>query len=87
MIRRRQWLLFCERDAPGSVRTHVLRELAPHPAGAGRALAVHLAPGRRSHDEQMDVMGAFADEFPGEGLAFLEDVAVPAWRELGVELY
>jgi hypothetical protein len=51
------------------------------------ALAVHLAPGRRSHDEQMDVMGAFADEFPGEGLAFLEDVAVPAWRELGVELY
>jgi len=32
------------------------------------ALAVHLAPGGRSHDEQMHVMGAFGEEFPGERL-------------------
>jgi hypothetical protein len=50
-------------------------------------LAVHMRSGDRSHDDQMDVMRAFTQAFPGEGLAFLEDVAVPAWRELGVPVY
>lgn len=47
----------------------------------------HMTSGGRSQDDQMDVMRAFTDAFPGEGLAFLEDVAVPAWRELGVQVY
>jgi hypothetical protein len=51
------------------------------------ALAVHLAAGRRSRDEHMQVMRAFAEAIPQQGLAFLEDIAVPAWREFGVQLY
>jgi hypothetical protein len=50
-------------------------------------LAVHLGSRSRSHDAQMDVMRAYAQAFPGDGLAFLEDVAVPAWRKLGVQVY
>jgi hypothetical protein len=51
------------------------------------ALAVHFGSGRRSRDEQMQVMRAFAKAFPRQGLAFLEDIAVPAWRDFGVQLY
>jgi hypothetical protein len=43
-------------------------------------LAVHMALGSR--DEQTEVLRGFAQAFPGEGLAFLEDVAVRAWRRL-----
>jgi hypothetical protein len=57
------------------------------PAGERLALAVHIDAARRSPDEKIQVMGAFAQAFPHEGLAFLEDIALPAWRDLGVQLY
>jgi hypothetical protein len=51
------------------------------------ALAVHLAVGQRSHDERLQVVRAFAQALPKESLAFVEDVALPAWRGFGVQLY
>jgi hypothetical protein len=56
------------------------------PAEERLAFAVHMDAARRSRDEQMRLMGAFAQAFPREGLAFLADIALPAWRKLGVQL-
>ena len=57
------------------------------PAEERLALAVHLDAARRSRNAQMHVMGAFAQAFPHGGLDFLEDIALPAWQKLGVQLY
>lgn len=50
-------------------------------------LGVLLRRGSRSSDEQSRVVAVFSQAFPGQGLSFLEEVAVPAWRKSGVQLY
>lgn len=72
-------------DAGFACRQHITIGGELHDERLG--LAVHMTPGGRPQDEQMDVMRAFADAFPHEGLAFLEDVAVRAWRKFGVRVY